>query len=166
MSWPRPERALHAEELRSSREVLSRIGRLETLQKVDLETSIRLAASQRNTEYMVDQVQDGMDALALQCSSSNRPNNTEFIDYLATMNGKIDSLVSNLKRLERTAELKPSCIRSNGEKTATSPGVALKQPKSTQMATRTTGADPIYPYSGFPALNGRVRNTRQSGRIA
>ena len=128
----------------SDQEVTNRLTTLEKLRASDLASLKRLNASQMEMSQKLDDLQEGMDTLALECSQEKGANNAVCAEELATINGRLDSIVSSLEKNREKVCPRP-CHCDNNQRQDQSNGsaaapAAVHQPSRSTMATK--GAAP------------------------
>ena len=145
----------------SDQEVTNRLTTLEKLRASDLASLKRLNASQMEMSQKLDDLQEGMDTLALECSQMKGANNAVCAEELATINGRLDSIVSSLEKNREKVCPRP-CHCDNNQRQDQSNGsaaapAAVHQPSRSTMATKGAApADgPHYPAKSMgPGLHG------------
>ena len=117
--------------------VSDRLDRIEDKAKADTESVKRLTQAQRDLETKVDRIQDGMDYIADQCTTANAQSEARRTDDLATLTGKIDSIVTSMNKLEARPQGKScECDTKAPIKPPTAPAVGSLGPSSSSMVNQ------------------------------
>ena len=123
--------------------------RLDTLEKqraADFASLQRLSFNQSEMTQKLDKLQVGMDTLALQCSQAEKGNNETCADELATINVRLDSIVSRMEDKETVCPRPCNCEPTHqnqrqdlSTRSAAAPAAA-QQPSRSPMAIKNDAA--------------------------